>query len=606
MMETREKLIEEQLSGAIQLVERVRAAERDAHSYKFECSEVWKQAGRIGAMVRSVIRIVTSTPFLYERPIRCVVAAVCRTLERALALVRKCKHRSVLRRVVTIINAADFRKMFSLLEASVGDMKWLLSVVDADGGNGVGGIGVSIAPIASNDPILSWVWSYIASVQMGQLPYRIEAANYLVSIAQDNDRNKRIIAQEGGVPPLLKLMKESASPDAQIAATTALLHLADVQERVRLIADELGVPIIVHVLRNSPMRVQTVVANLVARMAELDPFSQEEFAREHVVRPLVTLLSFEIVMNENDPKMSIHSLVQINKEVGESSTVNAKLHLNSCSSMYGEGSGRGGRHNKDRENEKPEVKIKLKTSCAEALRMLARGNVSNSKRITETKGLLCLAKLIEKEKGDLQFNCLMTIMEITAIAEYNAELRRAVFKINSPAAKAVVNQLVRLIEEVDSTLFQIPAIRALGSLARTFSARETHIIRALVARLSHWDHDVAMEAAIALGKFACQENYLNAEHSDSIIKFGGVTPLMKLMRVNEQTRLHGLILLCHLAIHSGNSESLEQARVLTILEGVQHTMMAQHPDLRELVLQATFLLRMYHNGVLGEGQPYVP
>lgn len=238
--------------------------------------------------------------------------------------------------------------------------------------------------------------------------------------------------------------------------------------------------------------------------------------------------------------------------------------------------------------------------------MLARGNVSNSKRITETKGLLCLAKLIEKEKGDLQFNCLMTIMEITAIAEYNAELRRAVFKINSPAAKAVVNQLVRLIEEVDSTLLQIPAIRALGSLARTFSARETHVIRALVARLSHWDHDVAMEAAIALGKFACQENYLNAEHADSIIKFGGVTPLMKLMRVNEQTRLHGLILLCHLAIHSGNSESLEQARVLTILEGVQHPMMAQHPDLRELVLQATFLLRMYHNGVLGEGQPYVP
>ncbi|CBI23366.3 unnamed protein product, partial [Vitis vinifera] len=523
-METREKLIEEQLSGAIQLVERVRAAERDAHSYKFECSEVWKQAGRIGAMVRSVIRIVSSTPFLYERPIRCVVAAVCSTLERALALVRKCKHRSVLRRVVTIINAADFRKVFSLLEASVGDMKWLLNV----------------------------------------------AANYLVSIAQDNDRNKRIIAQEGGVPPLLKLMKESASPDAQIAATTALLHLADVQERVRLIADELGVPIIVHVLRNSPMRVQTAVANLVARMAELDPFSQEEFAREHVVRPLVTLLSFEIVMNENDPKMSIHSLVQINKEVGESSTIN------------------------------------LKTSCAEALRMLARGNVSNSKRITETKGLLCLAKLIEKEKGDLQFNCLMTIMEITAIAEYNAELRRAVFKINSPAAKAVVNQLVRLIEEVDSTLLQIPAIRALGSLARTFSARETHVIRALVARLSHWDHDVAMEAAIALGKFACQENYLNAEHADSIIKFGGVTPLMKLMRVNEQTRLHGLILLCHLAIHSGNSESLEQARVLTILEGVQHPMMAQHPDLRELVLQATFLLRMYHNGVLGEGQPYVP
>ena len=532
---------------------------------------------------------------------------MCRTLDRALTLVRKCKHRSILRRVVTIINAADFRKVFILLEASVGDMKWLLRVLDAEGGNGAGGIGVAIAPIASNDPILSWVWSYIASVQMGQLPCRIEAANYLVSIAQDNDRNKRIIAEEGGVPPLLKLMKETASPDAQIAATTALLHLANTQERARLIADELGVPIIVHVLRNSPMmRVQTVVANLVARMAELDPFSQEEFAREHVVRPLVTLLSFEIDMDEIDPKMSIHSLVQINKEMGESSTVKGKHGLNSSSSMYWEGSGRGGRCNKERENEKPEVKTKLKTSCAEALRRLARGNVSNSKRITETKGLLCLAKHVEKEKGDLQYNCLMTMMEITSIAEHNAELRRAVFKTNSPAAKAVVSQFVRLIVEVDNTLLRIPAIRSLGSLARTFSARETHIIHALVAQLSHWDHDVAIEAAIALGKFACQENYLNAEHSDSIINCGGVTPLMKLMRINEQARFHGLILLCHLAIHSGNSEGLEQARVLTILEGAHHSMMAQHPDLRELVLQAAFLLRMYHNGVLGEGQSYVP
>jgi hypothetical protein len=51
-------------------------------------------------------------------------------------------------------------------------MKWLLSILDVDGsgsGGGGGGINLSLPPIAGNGPILSWVWSFIASIQMGQL-----------------------------------------------------------------------------------------------------------------------------------------------------------------------------------------------------------------------------------------------------------------------------------------------------------------------------------------------------------------------------------------------------------------------------------------------------
>ncbi|XP_031260461.1 uncharacterized protein LOC116144902 [Pistacia vera] len=603
-----EKKIQDELSAIIIWAERVRVAVDEAEYFKADCQEVGKQVDRLLQMLRNVARFAGSSQSLYDRPIRRVISEVSRHIERALTLVRKCKRRSVLRRVVTIVTAADFRKLINLLEASVGDMRWLLSIFDTENGGASGGIVLSLPPIASNDPILSWVWSYIAAIHMGQLSDRIEAANELASLAKDNDRNKKIIVEEGGVPPLLRLLKETSSWEAQIAAATALFNLANEQERVRVIVNELGVPIIVNVLSESLMKVQIQVASLVARMAEHDNVAQDDFARENVIRPLVTILSFETFVDDqrtNLGKPSIHSLVQINKELEKNTMVGSKssrpyMHL------YSEGSSsRSGQNRKERENEKPEVKIKLKIACAEALWMLARGSVPNSKRITETKGLLCLAKLVEKEQGELQSNCLMTIMEITAAAERNADLRRAAFKTNSPAAKAVVDQLLRVIKDLDPTL-QIPAIKSIGSLARTFPARETRVLGPLVDQLSNKNPEVATEAAIALQKFASLENFLCMEHSKAIIEFNGVPPLMKLLRGNDRTQLHGLVLLCYLALHAGNSEALEQARVLTTLEGADRTVVSQHPELKDLLSKAINHLNLYHPGVHSQRLAYGP
>ncbi|KAK3437265.1 hypothetical protein EUGRSUZ_C01913 [Eucalyptus grandis] len=83
---------------------------------------------------------------------------------------------------------------------------------------------------------------------MGPLPDRIEAANELASLARDNDRNKMIIVEEGGLPPLLKLLKESSAPDARNAAMTALRYLANDQGRVQAIVNELGVETILQIL----------------------------------------------------------------------------------------------------------------------------------------------------------------------------------------------------------------------------------------------------------------------------------------------------------------------------------------------------------------------
>lgn len=593
-MAEEEKSVQEELSLPILLADRVIKSAQEAESSKFECDELARHAARLSQFLRSTVRLTSSSQSqsLYDRPIRRITSEVTKTLDRALILVRKCRHKpNLLRHVLAITSTTDFRKVSILLENSIADVTWLLSIFDPDAGPTL-----SLPPIASNDPIMAWVWSYIATIQMGNLQYRIDAAQALATLALDNDRNKKMIVEENGIPPLLKLLKESSSAEAQIAAATALYNLADDEERVRAIANDLGVQIIVKVLAESPMRVQIHVANLVSRMAELDLYAQEEFGRENITRPLVIHLGMDVVLDEpKDPQPrktpSLHSLVQINKEMVKN---NFSLHSNSM-----DGSSRGGHYGnkkeKDRELEPPEVKSRLKVSCAMALWKLAKGSLLNSRKITETKALLCLAKIIEKEKGELQINCLMTVMELAAVAESNAELRRVAFKPTSPAGKAVIDQLLRVINEETNAPLVILAIKAIGSLARTFPAKDTRIVEHVVGKLGHRNTDVAVEVCIALGKFACPDNFNCVEHSKAIIEFDGVPKLINLLRY-DRGQLHELQLLCYLALHVGNSKALEQARALSILEGAARHVSAQHPDLRELFAKAIHHLTLYQIG----------
>lgn len=589
-MAEEEKSVQEELSLPILLADRVIKSAQEAESSKAECAELARHATQLSQFLRSTVRLTSSSQSqsLYDRPIRRITSEVTKTLERALTLVRKCRHKpNLLRHVLAITSTTDFRKVSTLLENSIADVTWLLSIFDPEAGPTL-----SLPPIASNDPIMAWVWSYIATIQMGNLQYRIDAAQALANLARDNDRNKKMIVEENGIPPLLKLLKESSSAEAQIAAATALYNLADDEERVRAIANDLGVQIIVKVLAEAPMRVQIHVANLVSRMAELDSYSQEEFGRENITRPLVIHLGMDVVLDESKDAQphktpTLHSLVQINKEMARN---NFSFHSNSM-----DGSSRGGKKEKERELEPPEVKSKLKVSCAMALWKLAKGSLLNSRKITETKALLCLAKIIEKEKGELQINCLMTVMELAAVAESNAELRRVAFKPTSPAGKAVIDQLLRVINEETDAPLVIPAIKAIGSLARTFPAKDTRIVEHIVAKLGHRNTDVAVEACIALGKFACPDNFNCVEHSKAIVEFDGVPKLMNLLRY-DRTQLHELLLLCYLALHVGNSKALEQARALSILEGAARHVVAQHPDLRELFAKAIHHLTLYQPG----------
>ncbi|KAL1539321.1 ARM REPEAT PROTEIN INTERACTING WITH ABF2-like [Salvia divinorum] len=500
-IELHQKRIGEALSFPILLSDQIAATAKEAESFKFECSEVAKQVERLRQMLRSAAQVPAA-----QRPPSCRDDRLRCRLPQAPRL--------------------------ALLDSSAADMKWILSILD-----GGGGIVLTLPPIASNDPIIAWVWALTVALHVGQLQDKIEAANELASLAKDNDRNKQII-----------LLNDRISSEAQIAAASSLLNLSNDRNRVQAIIEEHGAPIIAQILENSAVKAQIKVASLVAEMAQNSPLAQKEFTRENI--------------NKESPVLSLSS--------SPYSSLSAQM------------------------------KLELKTSCAKALWMLARGCGANSRRIAETKGLLYLAKLVEVERGELQMNCLMSLTEITSAAETNADLRRTAFKTNSPAAKAVVDQLIRVVQESDDPLLRVASIRAVGCLARTFPARETRVLGPLVALLGQGDEAVAAEAAAALGKFGCPDNFLCVQHCKTIIEFGGVPPLMRLLRSsNEKAPLHGVILTCYLAIHAEKSDDLERAGVAGALEGIDRALILQHPELKELIPQAIYHLTVFHHSHSG-------
>lgn len=118
-----------------------------------------------------------------------------------------------------------------------------------------------------------------------------------------------------------------------------------------------------------------------------------------------------------------------------------------------------------------------------ALWKLAKNNINTCKSITESKALLCFAMLLEKGKDEVKYNSAMAVMEIAAVAEHNTDFRRSAFKTNSVAAKALVDQRLRITQEGDpESQLLIPCIRCIGFLARIFPAKETRPIIYVIVR----------------------------------------------------------------------------------------------------------------------------
>ncbi|XP_010268659.1 PREDICTED: uncharacterized protein LOC104605548 [Nelumbo nucifera] len=644
-------IVKQILTRPIQLADQVTKTADDAQSFKQECAELKSKTEKLATLLRQAARASSD---LYERPTRRIIDDTEQVLDKALVLVTKCRANGIMKRLFTIIPATAFKKMSSQLENSIGDVSWLLRVSASADDRDDEYLG--LPPIAANEPILCLIWEQIATLYTGSVEERSDAAASLVSLARDNDRYGKLIIEEGGVGPLLKLLKEGKFEGQENAARAIGLLGRDPESVEHMI--HAGIcSVFAKILKEGPMKVQAMVAWAVSELAAHHAKCQDHFAQTNIIRLLVSHLAFETVQEHSKyaiaskQSMSIHSVVIASNNPNQSPNNNnnnaneddsqiphpmgnkipSQMHnvvTNTMSSgkspsrpplapnNHGNHSTHGStKHHhhyhqqqhhhhmppsgpsiKGREFEDPATKAHMKEMAARALWHLAKGNSTICRSITESRALLCFAVLLEKGPEEVQFNSAMALMEITAVAEQDTELRRSAFKPNSPAAKAVVDQLLRIVEKADSDLL-VPSIKALGHLARTFRATEKRIIAPLVRLLDEREGEVSREAAISLIKFAGTDNYLHLDHSKAIITAGGVKHLIQLVYFGEQiVQIPALILLCYIALHVPDSEELANAEVLTVLEwSLKQGSMMQDVTVESLLPEAKGRLELYQS-----------
>ncbi|KAL2492842.1 armadillo repeat only 1 [Abeliophyllum distichum] len=646
-------IVKQILTKPIQLADQVIKASGDTSSFRQECLEIKVKTEKLAGLLRQAAR---ASGDLYERPTRRIIDDTEQVLDKALTLVFKCRVNG-LRRVFTIIPTAAFRKTSQQLENSIGDVSWLLRVSTPADDRDDEYLG--LPPIAANEPILCLIWEQIAILCSGSLEERSDAAASLVSLARDNDRYGKLIIEEGGVAPLLKLAKEGRM-EAQENAARAIGLLGRDPECVEPIVNAGVCSVFAKILKEGHMKVQVVVAWAVSELSAHHPKCQDHFAQNNTIRLLVSHLAFETIQEHSKYAiaskhgMSIHTVVMANSKSSDhmsnrsededkhfqskishptgndtasqmhnvvantlamkSNAPNVQLQVdNSKTNHKNTKTNQNHIHHqnqqqqrhqvaltgtsiKGREFEDPATKAEMKAMAARALRHLCAGNITICRSITESRALLCFAVLLEKGPDEVQYNSAMALMEITAVAEQNSELRRSAFKPTAPAAKAVVDQFLRIINKADSELL-IPSIISIGNLARTFRATETRIIGPLVQLLDDREPEVTSEAAIALSKFACTDNFLNVNHSKAIIDAGGAKHLIPLIYFGEQmVQIPSFILLCYLALHVPDSEALAKEDVLIVLEwATKQNHLMQDSTIENLVFEGKKRLELYQS-----------
>uniref|UniRef100_A0A2N9IC89 DUF7792 domain-containing protein n=1 Tax=Fagus sylvatica TaxID=28930 RepID=A0A2N9IC89_FAGSY len=617
-------LVKQILAKPIQLADQVGKAADEASAFKQDCAELKSKAEKLAGLLRQAARASSD---LYERPTRRIIDDTEQVLDKALSLVLKCRANGVVKRVFTIIPAAAFRKMSGQLENSIGDVSWLLRV--SAPAEDRGGEYLGLPPIAANEPILCLIWEQIAILYTGSIEDRSDAAASLVSLARDNDRYGKLIIEEGGVGPLLKLIKEGKI-DGQENAARAIGLLGRDPENVEYMIHAGVCSVFAKILKEGPMKVQAVVAWAVSELVANYPKCQDLFAQHNIIRLLVSHLAFETVQEHSKYAITSIKAATLHALVLASNAPNTK-NMNQPKLLQPQGNGstqtslatssnldnvnqshqvhqpqnqqnvsHSGNSLKGRELEDPDTKAYMKAMAARALWHLSKENSAICRSITESRALLCFAVLLEKGPEEVKYNSAMALMEITAVAEQDPELRRSAFKPNSPACKAVIDQMLMLVEREDSDLL-IPCIKAIGNLARTFRATETRMIAPLVKLLDDREAEVSREASIALTKFARTENYLHLDHSKAIISAGGAKHLIQLVYFGEHiVQISALALLCYIALHVPDSNELAEAEVLTALEWAsKQSYMTQDEKLDILLQEAKGRLELYPRGSKG-------
>ncbi|XP_058005477.1 uncharacterized protein LOC110673544 [Hevea brasiliensis] len=515
----------------------------------------------------------------YERPVHRIIDETEQVLYNAHSLVLKCCNNGFIKRPLVIIPAADFRKVPSQLESSAANAccSWAYYFVVND----QPGINISLPPIAANNPILGWIGGYISM---------------LYYCSPDDRYNAKLIVDEVGIVPLLKLLKEGRIEEQVIAAKT-IGTLGCNSETIQPIIDA-GVCLVF-----AKILVQAEVAWPISQLVANCPQCRDIFAQHNIIRLLVEHLAFEtdhvqnvVVMNN---ATSVLAIVMAKTRLDMSKAID---ECNNDKPYHGRSPHQANSSLPSFEGddlEDPNVKAHIKAMVARALLQLAKGNSSICCSITEWRAMTSFAVLLEKGTEDVQYSSAMALMEITEVAEQDTVLRRSAFKPSSPACKEVVDQLVKVIERQDTNLL-IPSKLSEGSPhselienARLLRVRGYSFAR-LIRHLSESEAEICREALIALRKFACTENHLHLEHSQAIVDLGGVDPIIQLVGFGDKiAQVPALILLCNIALHVPNGEVL--VRALDVIEcATKQGNFTQDEMLQILIPESKSRLELYY------------
>lgn len=619
-------IVKQILAKPIQYADEVIKLADQASFMKTECAEIKKQTERLAALLRQAAR---ASGDLYERPTRRIIDDTEQVLDKVLTLVFKCRSNGI-RRIFTIIPNAAFKKVAQQLENSIGDVSWLLRVsAPADDRDdeylGLPPIAANepilcliweqIAILCSgnieekadaaaslvslardNDRYVSLiieesgVTPLLKLAKEGRMEGQENAARAIGLLGRDPESVEHIV-NAGVCQVFAKILKEGHMK-VQIVVAWALSELAAHHRKcqdpfaqhniIRLLVSHLAFETIPEHSKyaiTSKQSMSSIHSIVMANSNTTSKTADEADEKQPSVTgyPMDNHIMPSQMQNVVSNTMALKSTMMPSKGAASPSPAS---HVDA-----GEKSGKGrlmndqnqhhhkhkhhglpGSSIKRREYEDPTIKAEMKAMAARALRYLCAGNVAVCRSITESRALLCLAVLLEKGEDEVKYNSAMALMEITAVAEQDSELRRSAFKPTAAVAKAVVDQFLRIVVKADCELL-IPSVRSIGSLARTFRATETRFIPPLVNLLDDREPEVICEAALALNKFACPENFLHDAHCKSIINSGGHKHLITLIYFGEKmVQIPSFILLCYLAMHVPDSETLAQEDVLNLLE----------------------------------------
>uniref|UniRef100_A0ACD5YIW9 Uncharacterized protein n=1 Tax=Avena sativa TaxID=4498 RepID=A0ACD5YIW9_AVESA len=208
-------LYREMLVEPIKLADLVANKAGNATWFRMECSELKNLAERLSVLLDQAAQME-----LYERPARRIIASIVQGLDKASALAAQCHHGQYsLRRVFTRNLATIFRSTIASLHTACEDIKWLIRIssphTDSDQYEEEM---FGLPNIAEREPILFLIWVYIAQLHSGNLTRRADSAAHLACLAQDNLHFGKLIIEEDGVAPLLKLLNEGNEAGKEAAA----------------------------------------------------------------------------------------------------------------------------------------------------------------------------------------------------------------------------------------------------------------------------------------------------------------------------------------------------------------------------------------------------